>query len=189
MKTKSFLLGAIIILFTLQLKINSQVTLIPKPQEANITSGSFSFSSGFAIKATGVSKQLLDYTSHQLLRDFDLLPETVVRPNFPVLELKIDSTFLKDKPEAYSLKVTPKEITILSSNERGVFYGVQTLLQILVKAGKVNNEVKIYSGEITDYPQYSWRGLNLDCSRHFMSKEFIKRYIDILAFYKFNTFH
>ncbi|RJP63865.1 MAG: beta-N-acetylhexosaminidase [Ignavibacteriales bacterium] len=189
MKSKSFLLGTIIILFTLQLKINSQVTLIPKPREANITSGSFSFTSGFAIKSTGVSRQLIDYTSHQLLREFDLLPETVVRPNFPVLELKIDNTFLNDKPEAYSLKVTPKEITILSSNERGVFYGVQTLLQILVKAGKVNNEVKIYSGEITDYPQYSWRGLNLDCSRHFMSKEFIKRYIEILAFYKFNTFH
>jgi len=189
MNTKIFIIISTFILMAMQLNVNAQITLIPKPQEAKLLSGSFNFSRAVSFKASGVSNRLREYVKLQLLKEFDIMLEPEERTNIPFFELKIDKEFLREKPEAYSLKVNKNDIKIVSSTEAGMFYGIQTLLQILTKAGKVDNEIKIYCGEITDYPQYSWRGLNLDCCRHFMSKDFIKRYIDILAYFKFNTFH
>ncbi len=109
--------------------------------------------------------------------------------NASTITLKIDKSFMSDDPEAYSLKIKPSEISIVSSSERGLFYGIQTIFQILPKGNLNGERPQIQCCEITDFPKFKWRGLNLDCARHFMSKEFVKRYIDILAYYKFNTFH
>ncbi|MDR3666254.1 MAG: family 20 glycosylhydrolase [Ignavibacteriaceae bacterium] len=69
---------------------------------------------------------------------------------------------------------------------------MQTIFQLFpssVKAAKNEKNIGIPCCEISDEPSFSWRGLNLDCCRHFMSKDFVKRYIDILAYYKFNVLH
>ncbi len=88
--------------------------------------------------------------------------------------------------DSYQLNIFQNEITIFGKGA-GVFYGLQTLLQLIQQ--KPDNSFFIPCCEIKDEPRYSWRGMHLDVSRHFFSKEFIKKYIDLLAFYKMNTFH
>jgi hexosaminidase len=104
---------------------------------------------------------------------------------------KINDQSAGSNKEAYQLSVSRNKIEITASDEEGLFRGMQTLFQLIpasVKADK-NGSIEIPCCLISDKPQFSWRGLHLDCCRHFMSKDFIKRYIDILAYYKLNTFH
>ena len=102
-----------------------------------------------------------------------------------------DTTF---GPEGYRLVVTPSAITITSSAPAGAFYATQTLRQLL--PADVFRDAPIAGVQwtipvvtIVDRPRFSWRGMHLDVSRHFMPKEFVKKYIDLLALHKMNSFH
>ena len=90
-------------------------------------------------------------------------------------------------PEGYyHLLVNSSGATIESNTGTGLFYGAQTLLQLLSEKGK---ERLIPFVEITDYPRFKYRGLHLDVGRHFFPVSFVKQYIDWLAFHKYNYFH
>lgn len=91
------------------------------------------------------------------------------------------------KPDAYTLQVEASKISLHGGINAGAFYGLQTLIQLL-PAGKVT-DLQIPSVKIADEPRYEWRGMHLDVCRHFFSKEFVKKYIDLLAMYKMNRFH
>lgn len=93
------------------------------------------------------------------------------------------------KPEGYKLSITKECIEICSADPNGLFYGVQTLFQMMPPEKKALSKIKIKSVEIEDYPRFSWRGLHLDVCRHFMPKEFIFKYLDYMAMHKLNTFH
>jgi hexosaminidase len=95
--------------------------------------------------------------------------------------------------EGYNLVSTSKGVVITANQPAGLFYGMQTLLQLLPK--EIENK-KVVSAkwtipvvEIVDYPRFGWRGLMFDVSRHFFTKEEVKQYIDEMARLKFNTFH
>ena len=90
-------------------------------------------------------------------------------------------------PESYTLSVTPQEILIRATSGAGLFYGMQTLLQLAQPSG--SGSYSIASVEIEDTPRFAYRGLMLDVSRHFSTKEFIKKQIDALAYYKINRLH
>lgn len=107
------------------------------------------------------------------------------KPEKNTINLKIDSKIAKQK-EGYILTVTPKQITITGHDEAGLFYGVQSLIQLIQPQGKT---AKVDVVWIEDVPRFGYRGMHLDVSRHMFPVEFIKKYIDMLAFYKFNTFH
>lgn len=85
--------------------------------------------------------------------------------------------------EEYELVVDEAGVSVRGSGAAGVFYGVQTLRQLIGGDGRIG------CVRIEDGPGYGWRGFMLDCSRHFMSKEFVKRYIDLIACLKMNRFH
>ena len=89
-------------------------------------------------------------------------------------------------PESYTLSVTPRRIIIRSTSGAGLFYGMQTLLQLLTPSG---TGYSVASVEIEDTPRFAYRGFMLDVSRHVFSKEFVKKQIDALAFYKINRLH
>ncbi len=95
--------------------------------------------------------------------------------------------------EGYQLTVTKKAVTIASPTAAGLFYGVQSLRQLLPAEiyghKKAAIEWKISCVEIKDYPRFKWRGMHLDVGRYFMSKEFVKKFIDLIAQHKFNRFH
>lgn len=90
-------------------------------------------------------------------------------------------------PESYTLSVTPQRIEIRATSGAGLFYGMQTLLQLMQPTS--TGSYSVPSVEIEDTPRFAYRGLMLDVSRHFSTKEFIKKQIDALAYYKINRLH
>jgi hexosaminidase len=103
----------------------------------------------------------------------------------------------KDKvlgDEGYKLLVIPGVVTISANKPAGLFYGVQTLLQLLPKEIESKKPVKnivwaIPAVEITDYPRFGWRGLMFDVSRHFFTKQQVEQFIDDMVKYKYNLLH
>lgn len=96
--------------------------------------------------------------------------------------------------EAYSLHSVANGITITAADAHGIFNGIQTLLQLLpveVYSSEVNQNIqwKVPALKINDEPIFSWRGMHLDVGRHFFDVSFVKKFIDILAYHKMNTFH
>jgi hexosaminidase len=90
--------------------------------------------------------------------------------------------------EGYSITVSPKEIVIAGSTPKGVFYGIQTIRKA-VPEGDNLTEISMPTVKITDQPRFGYRGMMLDCGRHFFPISFVKKYIDMLALHNMNTFH
>ena len=90
-------------------------------------------------------------------------------------------------PESYTLSVTSQRIEIRATSGAGLFYGMQTLLQLMQPAS--TGSYSVPSVEIEDTPRFAYRGLMLDVSRHFSTKEFIKKQIAALAYYKITRLH
>jgi hexosaminidase len=104
---------------------------------------------------------------------------------------KADDTELG--PEGYEMTITEDQITIAANESAGLFYGVQTLRQLLPEAIERDEPQQasweVATGTIRDYPEFSWRGSMLDVSRHFFGVEDVKRYIDLISAYKMNILH
>ncbi|HEU4608962.1 MAG TPA: family 20 glycosylhydrolase, partial [Chitinophagaceae bacterium] len=88
---------------------------------------------------------------------------------------------------AYRMQVKADGVHINGDNENGVFYGVQTLLQLL--PAEKDKPFALPFVNIEDYPRFAYRGLHLDVGRHFFGVDFIKKYIDYIALHKLNYFH
>lgn len=91
--------------------------------------------------------------------------------------------------EGYRLRITPDRLEISGKTPAGVFYGIQTLLQLVEDGEKVGNGVNLVCCRIEDFPRYEWRGYMLDEARHFFGKEKVKQLLDLMAYFKLNKFH
>jgi hexosaminidase len=95
--------------------------------------------------------------------------------------------------EGYELVVDREGITLSAAQPNGLFYGVQTIRQLLPWSiehrGAINRRLRIPGARVTDAPRFGWRGAMLDMSRHFIDAEAVKRYIDVIALYKLNRLH
>ena len=96
--------------------------------------------------------------------------------------------------EGYALSVTGDSVVVAGNDHAGLFYGLETLSQLLPPGPVTDNAgsgrpVRIPAATVTDAPRFPWRGMHLDVGRHFFGPEFVKRYIDQLARYKINRFH
>jgi hexosaminidase len=171
--------------------------IIPKPKKVQILKDSFSITPETIImyspEALGVATFLARF----------LRPPTGF--SFPMERLKEDRSntntiklILKDNeakaPEAYSLAATLEQIQIVSATPQGLFYGIQSLRQLLpleieLKTPAKNIEWTVHGVNIEDSPRFQWRGLHLDVARHFYPLSFIKKFIDLMALHKFNVFH
>ena len=99
--------------------------------------------------------------------------------------LKLDPAVQGD--EAYRLAVAPQQVTISAATDKGLFWGVQTLRQLLPLEKAAH--VEIPAVRIEDAPAYPWRSVMLDVSRHFYPVGFVEKQLDLLSYYKINTFH
>ncbi|KQX15027.1 family 20 glycosylhydrolase [Flavobacterium sp. Root420] len=119
--------------------------------------------------------------------------ESAVNANTPNKKSNIEVLFIAKKPassekkEAYEIKITSKKITVTGSEE-GLFYAVQSLLQLLTNKPK-NQDIKLPCITIEDAPRYTYRGLHLDVCRHFFTVNVIKDFIAQMSSYKLNNFH
>jgi hexosaminidase len=200
MKNKlQFLLVAILLLFVGCTQPNSKhypVTIIPAPLKMEIQAGAFLVNENTtlwlnglneeAIKCAGVFFNQLRTASGFPLKIIDEVKEK------NVFELNIDHT-INDHPEAYHLDVSHDKVKLTGSSWRGLFLGMQSLRQLLPNEVELENradvEWLIPAVNINDVPRFTWRGMHLDVSRHFFSKQYIKQFLDYMALYKMNTFH
>lgn len=93
------------------------------------------------------------------------------------------------RPEGYLLEVGKSGVSIEATTPAGLFYAVQSLIQLMPSQEVKMDKIYLPFVDITDYPRFEWRGLHLDVCRHFMPKEFVLKYIDYMAIHKLNTFH
>lgn len=87
--------------------------------------------------------------------------------------------------EEFFLQISVDSLQIAASAPEGIMRGIQTLRQLI----PVEGELSFQALSMHDFPRFEWRGMLLDCSRHFMEKDFVKRYIDLLAYHKMNVLH
>ncbi len=165
--------------------------IIPAPAKVSEEKGFFSLESCTAIHIAASSpglKRIAGLFSFQVKKDSGIcLDISENKITGSLLQFQITGNKNGKEFESYRLVITPEGMEISGTSEAGIFRGTQALRQIIGTANRANLELPC--GIIEDYPRFKWRGLNLDCSRHFMTVEFIKKYIDLLALYRMNIFH
>lgn len=165
------------------------INIIPQPRKVEMGKGYFIIHEKTPIVYNDEQlKFLAEYTSATMKSMNNLqLPtksQNGVKSKAKSFNLILDAKINTAK-EGYVLSISPKEITIKATTSKGLFYGVQSLLQLI----PVNGDRKIQALEIKDEPRFSWRGLMLDVSRHFFTIDEVKRLIDQMVVYKFNILH
>jgi hexosaminidase len=177
-------------------RADTPITLLPKPLHVERGAGEFVFNRDTVIlvdrdspNEANVGKQLAERIRRATGFDLPVKPYDPTGPiqNAVLLIRK------KARPEAYRLEVTPDKVTIEASDGPGLFYGTQTLLQLLppriFTPTKVEGDVAWTAPavRIKDKPRFRWRGLLLDVARHFFNKHEIENFIDLMAEHKLNT--
>ena len=159
--------------------------IIPRPISVISRSGTLAIHGAFQVDlprdASAELRAATDRFSLRVTNDLGL-----TQANGPVLRLVRDQR-ASDHAEGYRLRVDGTRVEIAAPHDAGLFYGLQTLRQLLPITG--NGNVSLSAVEVRDAPRFSYRGMHLDVSRHFMPLEFVKKYIDLMAMYKMNTFH
>ena len=175
---------------------STRIRIIPEPVSLKELKGSFTLSSSVGLEVASTDKKLegtAQWFADQLK---SITGIQLKRKGFGKMSI-INLSLLQqpDKSlgeEGYKLTVNTFHISLAANTPAGIFYGMQTLLQMVPlrdTARHTTTHVNIPCAEITDYPRFGWRGLMLDVSRHFFTKEEVKRYIDEMVKYKYNTFH
>ncbi len=167
----------------------SQVSIIPKPASIKMGEGSFTITN--ATKIVMPENQLKNQTSflNDYLQKFygfklDVTNNLNATGNFILLH---DAGKKNDIAGAYSLDVNNTSIKISGDDGEGVFYGIQTLIQLLPT--EPSQSLNVPQLNITDAPRFAYRGMMLDVSRHFFNVDYIKKFIALLALHKMNKFH
>lgn len=172
--------------------------LIPQPQKMKLATGEFHLSPSTEILADSTSMQTAKQLAAQLrpATGDPLKVETNGTAGAPIpnsILLTTESADTNLGPDGYELTVTKDSVVIRAPAPAGLFYGAQTLLQLLPpqvfstkRAG--NTDWRVPCVQIQDWPRFRWRGLMLDVSRHFFTKEQVEKLLDLMALYKLNTF-
>ncbi len=165
--------------------------IIPLPREMKTSDGEFVLTAQTKIvmmlDAKGFKPEV-DYINSFIKTYYDFeLPIVNVLPTDGNYIIIISPEEKTGELEKYDLSINQNQILCSAEGNAGMFYGMQTLVQLLPL--EKSEEVKIPCIQISDAPRYQWRGMHLDCSRHFFTKVEVKKYIDYLAMYKFNVFH
>ena len=177
---------------------SSQISIIPEPVSLKQYEGAYDFKSKIVIsgETTNASvKKIVDWLQQKL--SVTGLPVTIAAANEKAdINLSLNKTANATiGKEGYQLTSSASTGVAISANEpAGLFYGVQTFIQLLPAAIESSSVVKNVSWsvpavQVTDYPRFGWRGLMFDISRHFFNKEQIKQYMNTMVKYKYNMLH
>ena len=181
---------------------NRSLNVIPAPQSVQWGSGSFK------IKGAGFNyDSMLDSATIEAISKFaDDLYIATGKPSSIASAAGVNSGtsistlkgvfFLKDammNPESYKIEITGRAVKVTAADHNGFLYAISTIRQMLpeeIYAGRTASaKWSLPCCTVEDYPRFAYRGLHLDCARHYFSLDFIKKYLDIMAMYKMNRFH
>ncbi|NEW85223.1 MAG: beta-N-acetylhexosaminidase [Mariniphaga sp.] len=189
-----FTIGIVSILFSCKEPLPRPVVrIIPLPSEVTDQEGLFALTSSTKIgisNDTEQMRQIASFLTRHTEKYYGITNSvtTSEKEDKGSVFLKLDEN-LKLGKEDYHLMVASDGVMIEAAAPNGLFYGVQTLIQLMPSTPKQDAAIILPGVEIKDSPRFSWRGLHLDVSRHFMPKEFILKYLDYMSMHKFNTFH
>jgi hexosaminidase len=199
MRVAIYLSMAIVLsLYSCCKQVDNKPTIIPQPKELKFGQYSFKLDQNTVI-AYQNNKKLKDqsvYFSDLLQNTFGLRLKTQLLDEAPgtnAIVIRLADTNEELGVEGYVLIVKEGGVIIRAKTERGTFYGLQSLYQLLLTGDRIETgsekSIVIPTVDIVDEPRFRYRGMHLDVARHMFPVEFIKKYIDLLALYKFNTFH
>ncbi len=172
-------------------QITNGQEILPTPLKQESTGTPYKFKKNITIAYGENGEETADYLRTKLEK---YLSVKVKKGNKGNLILRTDASLKNLGDEGYTLEVAEKNIQITAVTDAGLFYGVQSLLQLLppkIQAGKSGKleGTKIDGVLIEDAPKYAWRSFMLDSGRQYQTPEFIKRYLDYMAMMKMNVFH
>lgn len=172
----------------------NELNLVPMPAEIKMGKGMFALNKNtdIVLEGSGLEKTA-DLLNNYMYESFGYRLKITSRyagaNSISLNYERLDNQL----PGAYNMTINSKGIYIAGDNAEGVFYGIQTLIQLFSTTSnnkqETRNEKQIPYLSITDYPRFEYRGMHLDVGRHFFPVSFVKKYIDYLAAYKYNTFH
>lgn len=178
------------------------IHVIPKPTSMQPGDGQFAINSETKIYFAPENKEIesiAEYLAEKIntATGFQIVPESSQNELEPAnsICLKLQTAADRLSDEGYELAIRNQSVLLTSKQPAGLFYSVQTLRQLLPPEIESSENIthkidwNIPCVHIVDQPRFGWRGMLLDCCRHFMSKDFVKRYIDLLAYHKLNRFH
>ena len=180
--------------------VNHRPALIPWPQSATLSdTDHLTLGKAFAIEVSPaqpdlqrIGRELADLLRPALDVTIPVRDLSATQPR-DTIRLEIGSTSTDLGDEGYELTISAANVSIRGTTAAGVFYGVQTLRQLLPASvefhGARPHALTVPTARIVDRPRYIWRGAMLDVARHFFAPADVKRYIDLLALYKFNRLH
>jgi len=172
--------------------------IIPKPREIISSGEVFSISQRTEVIYNTNSKSL-GLLAEQLASSVNRISGMDISTEYSQKKAKRGMIYLNllnlesINNEWYSINISKKQMVLTASDEAGIFRGIQTINQLFELEGSdvLHNEksIALPTGTIEDYPEYEYRGMMLDVSRHFFSPEVVKQTIDLLALYKINVLH
>jgi len=167
----------------------SAIPIIPRPVAMQVKEGDFVIDNHTALRYNPADQQLRKqadfFSSYVSGVSGYLLPKNAKLAKYIAFRL-VNSPDLGQ--EGYRLDVTHTAIIITANSGAGIFYGIQSLFQLLPPV-RTNAALKVPCMAVTDFPRFKWRGMMLDVSRHFFSPNIVKEFIDLMAQYKMNVFH
>jgi hexosaminidase len=174
--------------------------VIPQPKDLKLTEGVFTLAPDLVLATDAASQGTGEFLAERLRKATGYSIKTVVRKGSnetfggSAIVLAAENAKPDLGAEGYQLEATPRVVTIQAPTQAGLFYGAQTLLQLLppeIFSAEVVKGVnwEIPCVQITDVPRFPWRGLMLDVSRHFYSKQEVETLLDVMALHKLNKFH
>src|SRR6202035_2189251 len=194
MKKTTLILAGLLRLLTCYAQEN--ISIIPQPVKLTKNQGHFVLPSVISISA---DENPLLKTALADLGDRLTVPTgyhvTMTHSGSAVIRINLNKTADPELGnEGYRLLVMPKKVTITANQPAGIFYGVQSFLQLLPAEIESDSRIQNITWSapcvsITDYPRFGWRGLMLDVSRHFFTREEVKKYMVQMARYKYNVLH
>lgn len=172
------------------------ISVIPQPVKVTERTGHFTIKPTTVIWSDAASASIArQFARHvEPASGFTLRLRTGGEPPAGSIAFRRDRSLARLGPEGYTLAVRPGRIVARAPELAGLFYAVQTMRQLLPPeifrdAPSGPTAWTVPAVDIEDYPRFPWRGAHLDVGRHFMPKEFVKKYIDLIALHKLNTFH
>jgi hexosaminidase len=175
----------------------SAIAVIPQPTRLTAGTGEFVVTANTVIWTDDASAQLGRQLAAYLAPAAGFMLAVRTGGDAPArsIELRRDASLASGLGrEGYRLSVRPDRVAAQAAESAGLFYAIQTIRQLLAPEVFRSSQVAgvtwaLPAVEIEDVPRFPWRGAHLDVGRHFMPKEFVKKYIDLLALHKMNSFH
>ncbi len=174
-------------------------SIIPLPQKMELRDGMFTLTGSTAIYVDSASRETAPFLTERLRPStgYSLKVKTTSHSDAAIaggILLTTRNANTNLGPEGYELTVAPDSVVIRAPTQAGLFYGVQTLFQLLppeiFSSNRVQNVAwQIPCIQIEDWPRFKWRGILFDVSRHFFSKAEVETVLDTMALHKLNTFH